>query len=280
MSVFLGEEKHEDGSKHFHALVFWEKRRNMKDPRWADITYAGKVYHPNIAPAPNSNKSLIKVWRYVTKEGNWQGDMTEPPTIQSASAAWEQVISAETRDEAVSLMQEHLPRDYVMGYSNVTRYLSDRYAPPPISIPTMNFSDEKLPQELITWRESNLKRNRFRDGRPKSLILIGPSRLGKTEWGRSLGSHSHHEGNFDFAQIQSYHEYALFNDVNPEGLLWYKNLVGGNPIVTVTDKYVRKRTLEWGNPTIWTLNQLPEAIRNDPWIIANCDVIDIVDKLY
>lgn len=62
--LIVAEEKHEDGNKHLHVYVKFEKKLNIKDPRHFDID----GYHPNIQSVHNKNA----VTKYVKKDGNYR----------------------------------------------------------------------------------------------------------------------------------------------------------------------------------------------------------------
>lgn len=119
--------------------------------------------------------------------------------------------------------------------------------------------------------------------RPKSLILVGPSRYGKTEWARSLGAHWYFNGLFNMDEIHGSVDYAVFDDVNIEFFLGqYKGWFGAQKEFTLTDKYKGKRKLLWGKPIIWCCNESPmnsKGVDSD-WLEANTMVVYIANKLF
>lgn len=62
-AVVVGQEKHENGKRHFHAYVRFTHKVHVRDPRFLDF----KGVHPNIS-GDGSESNMIK---YVTKEGNY-----------------------------------------------------------------------------------------------------------------------------------------------------------------------------------------------------------------
>lgn len=130
--------------------------------------------------------------------------------------------------------------------------------------------------------------NIFQPGveRPLSLILIGPSRLGKTEWARSIGRHLYFNGQFDLGQISgdlSDVRYAVFDDFPWDVMKrFYKQWFGAQKTFTLTDKYKGKRTINWGKPIIWLCN--PDDFDTRPivsdWMLANTITINVTNKLY
>lgn len=62
-----------------------------------------------------------------------------------------------------------------------------------------------------------------------------------------------------------------------------KQLLGAHPIITVTDKYMRKRQISWGNPCIWLCNEDPyydfnSDLRN--WLDGNVVRIHLTQPLF
>jgi len=105
--------------------------------------------------------------------------------------------------------------------------------------------------------------------RPKSLILVGRSRTGKTEWARSIGAHTYWNGYYDLESFNPDCKYAIFDDINTANWAHYKQWLGAQAVFTTTDKYIRKRQLVWGRPCILVSNMMP-AFDDEQWINDNC----------
>lgn len=118
--------------------------------------------------------------------------------------------------------------------------------------------------------------------RPKSLVLIGASRLGKTEWARSLGRHAFCGGLFNIDQIHEDVKYAVFDDVDINFFPHYKNWFGAQAEFTATDKYRGKKNLIWGKPMIWCNNDDPRQGKDVDvaWMDANCIFVNIHTPLF
>lgn len=115
--------------------------------------------------------------------------------------------------------------------------------------------------------------------RPRSLILVGVSRLGKTEWARSLGPHMYWNGYFDLSLWNDDADYAIFDDISTDNFKQYKQWLGAQRQFTATDKYMRKRQLLWGKPCIFLANQIPDFDDRD-WINANCSIVQLRNPLF
>ena len=125
-------------------------------------------------------------------------------------------------------------------------------------------------------------------GRRKSLILFGPTRLGKTLWARSLGSHAYFGGLFSLDEPLKDVEYAVFDDM--QGGFGYfhsfKFWLGCQSQFYATDKYKGKTLIHWGRPSIYICNDNPladPAFANRPgdidWLTGNCEIVEINESL-
>jgi len=120
--------------------------------------------------------------------------------------------------------------------------------------------------------------------RLKSLILWGPSRMGKTIWARSLGAHAYFGGLYSLSEPTEGVKYAVFDDLQG-GLDYfhaYKFWLGCQKEFYATDKYKGKQLIKWGKPSIYIANNDP---RNDKscdkeWLEANCDFIYISNPIF
>jgi len=112
--------------------------------------------------------------------------------------------------------------------------------------------------------------------RGQSLILWGPTRLGKTLWARSLGKHVYYGSNFNLNKPVDDVEYAIFDDLG--GLKYlptWKAWLGQQAQFEATDKYKGKKSIKWGRPTIWLNNANPLdefglADHEVEWLRGNC----------
>lgn len=106
---------------------------------------------------------------------------------------------------------------------------------PPFSLDSFN----NVPDELWDWVwESGLGSTAFpselRENapagtlRPKSLVLEGDSRTGKTLWARALGKHNYLSGHLDLNDkvFSLDAEYNIIDDVDPHYLKHFKEFMG------------------------------------------------------
>jgi len=76
--------------------------------------------------------------------------------------------------------------------------------------------------------------------------------------------------------------YAIFDDFNIEFLPQYKSWFGGQKCFVVTDKYRKKKTVQWGKPLIWINNEDPRnSVKVDrEWMLLNSVFYLITTKLF
>lgn len=85
--------------------------------------------------------------------------------------------------------------------------------------------------------------------------MVGPTRLGKTEWARSLGRHIYMCGLFNLSVWDNDAEYLVIDDISFEFMGGSrKSLWGSQKELTLTDKFARKRSVKWGKPMIFLCN--------------------------
>lgn len=120
-----------------------------------------------------------------------------------------------------------------------------------------------------------------------SLVIYGPSKIGKTLWARSLGSHLYFAGLFSGREVMNglaTAEYAVFDDMQG-GIKFFhgwKNWLGCQSNFQVKVMYKDPQLIEWGRPSIWVANRDPrDEMRDDvrftqgdiDWLEANCTFI-------
>lgn len=114
------------------------------------------------------------------------------------------------------------------------------------------------------------------------MVLIGATRLGKTEWARSLGPHCYFGGLFNLDEFRDDVLYAVFDDVDIDFFPHYKQWFGCQQEFTATDKYRAKRSVKWGKPIIWCSNDDPREGKgiDRAWMNANCVFVQVHAPLF
>lgn len=124
-------------------------------------------------------------------------------------------------------------------------------------------------------------------GRRRSLILWGPTRVGKTVWARSHGEHAYFCGLYSAAEAMRYRdvEYAVFDDIQG-GIKFFpgfKNWLGCQAQFQVKALYRDPVLIDWGKPSIWVANTDPRAdmvVEDIQWLEGNCDFVYIEETIF
>lgn len=157
--------------------------------------------------------------------------------------------------------------------------------PPPPPIGRLRCAQEHIPTRGLRRLNDKLIRLGL-GGRPRSLILWGESKLGKTIWARSLGKHIYCCMQFNVDDVRAglqEAQYAIFDDIqgNFQFFPSYKGWLGAQHQFTVTDKYKGKTTITWGRPSIWLTNDDPEEVGHVDlnWLRKNCVIVKITESI-
>lgn len=264
-------ELHQDGTPHMHAVIGYASKRDIRNNRY----YDWNGHHPSIEGCRNVQQSIA----YVKKDGVWVafGD------VPTQKRTWHDAVRASTQVEADEIIREIAPRDYILQRDRIESYyrfkyqrqVSD-YTP---EFPLESFDITRYPK-LTEWL------NQRQSGRrPKSLILSGPSRLGKTEWARAIGRHIYQTTFWNKDAWDDDAEYIVFDDCSEDTYCrndLYKSFLGAQRDFSISGKYRGVTRVKGGIPAIWLTNKplyslsFPDML----WINANCIQVEINTPLF
>nr|ALR86775.1 Rep [Turnip curly top virus] len=275
--IRISRELHENGEPHLHVLILFEGKIQLYNPRHFDLRDRGssRICHPNIQGA----KSSSDVKSYIEKDGDytdWGEFQIDPRSArggqQTANDACAEALNSGTAEAALAVIREKLPKDYIFQFHNLKPNLAAIFNPPPVGyIPKYNHTQFVLTDDILDWLEANfyLEEGITPAGpskykviptidRPKSIIIEGPSRTGKTLWARSLGSHNYITGHLDFS-TRVYNDdvtYNVIDDVDPQYLKMkhWKHLIGAQKEWQTNLKYGKPRIIKGGIPSIILCN--------------------------
>ncbi len=168
-----------------------------------------------------------------------------------------------------------LYRNQLLSHSRAVYKKEDTYVP--------MFDNFNLPQSIENYLSGNFAHPR--PVRPKTLILVGPSRLGKTEWARSLGPHVYIQSQYSVDAFSVKFGYIVWDDIPWDRIPNKKAFLGcqRNPFY-LSDKYRGKQQITLsGAPSIILTNDYPGfgPIPADmAWYTANTKIIVINDPLF
>nr|AJW80924.1 AC1 [Tomato leaf curl Karnataka virus] len=261
-------ELHEDGTPHLHVLIQFEGKFQCNNNRFFDVTspHRSAHFHPNIQGA----KSSSDVKTYMEKDGDildhgvFQVDgRSARGGCQSANDAYAEAINAGSKIEALNILREKAPKDYVLQFHNLNSNL-DRIFTPPMEVYVSPFSSssfDQVPEELEEWAAENVVNAAARPLRPVSIVIEGDSRTGKTMWARSLGPHNYLCGHLDLSPKVYSNDawYNVIDDVDPNYLKHFKEFMGAQRDWQSNRKYNKPVQIKGGIPTIFLCNPGPNS---------------------
>nr|WEX97566.1 C1 protein [Tomato yellow leaf curl Sardinia virus] len=261
-------ELHEDGQPHLHMLIQFEGKFNCKNSRFFDLVSPTRSahFHPNIQGAKSSSdvKSYIDKDGDVLEWGTFQIDgRSARGGQQTANDAYAKAINAGSKSEALDVIKELAPRDYILQFHNINSNLNMVFQVPPAPYvsPFLSSSFDQVPDELENWVSENVMEAAARPWRPMSIVIEGDSRTGKTMWARSLGPHNYLCGHLDLSQ-KVYSNNAWYNvidDVDPHYLKHFKEFMGSQRDWQSNTKYGKPIQIKGGIPTIFLCNPGPQS---------------------
>lgn len=194
---------------------------------------------------------------------------------------WGQLVEeSKDSDDFMNLVASQYPRDFVLNHEKLEYYCKQKYKIKIAKYVSRFSSFANVPQSLVDWASINLN---GRGDRPLSLFLVGASRLGKTEWARSLGTHTYFNSMFNLDDWNPMADYLVIDDIEWKYVPAKKALLGAQAQFTMTDKYRKKVTLTWGKPCIYLCNKdmdVYNSCEEAMWLRDNCVYVILHNKLY
>ncbi|AAF75536.1 AC1 [Tobacco leaf curl Yunnan virus-[Y3]] len=293
-------ELHEDGSPHLHVLIQFEGKYVCTNNRFFDLVSPTRSahFHPNIQGA----KSSSGVKSYIDKDGDtleWGEFQIDGRSArggqQTANDAYAQALNSGSKSEALNVIKELAPKDFVLQFHNLNANL-DRIFAPPLEVLFLLFYLHhliKFPKNLKSGLLDNVRHAAARPWRPISIVIEGESRTGKTMWARSLGPHNYLCGHLDLSPKVYSNDawYNVIDDVDPHYLKHFKEFMGAQRDWQSNTKYGKPIQIKGGIPTIFLCNPGPtssykeflEEEKNSAlkeWALKNAEFITLNSPLY
>lgn len=276
----IGQEEHVDGNTHYHVLLKYETRIDIRNERFWDVN----GHHPNIQKC----RSPKQVLRYVIKDGNTLVQGFEVQRDEDIfEVLMEEIING---TNATTVIKNTLQRTGTKGlrlYNQVQGYVDRMMRPSAKHDPMRLYPDDfpgvndelgrKVMKFLMDVAQGPAER-----GDRKSLWLYGPSRMGKTILARSLGTHWYMQSAWNVDAFDDDADYGVMDDIPWEAMQrYYKGMFGCQLDITVTDKYKKKSVIQHGRPIIILTNELPVfSVAEATWLDANVVFHFVNAKLY
>lgn len=180
--------------------------------------------------------------------------------------------------EFMAAMRADHPEFLLRSYTGVRNYVADNFRPTlPPYVPDFPANSFLVPQEVMVWYQANVVGHPIR---PKSLILRGPTRTGKSQMARSFGHHIYLQTWINWDRWDDSATYVVVDDVawesfNKSG--YKKVLLGCQTDFQVNPKCKGLRSIAGGLPCIYVSN---EHFVLEEWDVGNCDIVDIRSPLW
>nr|AGO02083.1 replication-associated protein [Tomato yellow leaf curl virus - Il] len=298
--IRVAHELHEDGSPHLHVLIQFEGKYQCKNQRFFDLSSPSRSahFHPNIQAA----KSSTDVKTYVEKDGDFidfgifQIDSRSARGgQQSANDAYAEALNSGRKSEALNILKEKAPKDYILQFHNLSSNLDRIFQEPPAPYisPFLSSSFNQVPDELEVWVSENVMSSAAQPWRPNSIIIEGDSRTGKTMWARSLGPHNYLCGHLDLSPKVYSNDawYNVIDDVDPHYLKHFKEFMGAQRDWQSNTKYGKPIQIKGGIPTIFLCNPGPTSsyreyldeeknISLKNWALKNATFVTLYEPLF
>nr|QED89973.1 replication associated protein [Tomato yellow leaf curl virus] len=293
-------ELHENGEPHIHVLIQFEGKFKCQNQRFFDLVSPSRAahFHPNIQGA----KSSSDVKSYIDKEGDtldWGEFQIDGRSArggqQSANDAYAAAINSGSKTEALRVLRELAPRDYILQFHNLNSNLDRIFQEPPAPYisPFLSSSFNQVPEELEVWVSENVMSSAARPWRPNSIVIEGDSRTGKTMWARSLGPHNYLCGHLDLSPKVYSNDawYNVIDDVDPHYLKHFKEFMGAQRDWQSNTKYGKPIQIKGGIPTIFLCNPGPTSsykeyldeeknISLKNWALKNATFVTLHEPLF
>lgn len=140
-------------------------------------------------------------------------------TIQEGYA---HALESSTREDFFSKLKASDPKNYVLHYEHL-EYFADKHYTPPKSVYSPPYSEFiRVPQEMRNWVDTELPKA----DRPKTLVVWGPSRTGKTSWARSLGHHTYLGFAWAIKEVDRSCDYIVIDDIDMTNFRLWQPFLG------------------------------------------------------
>lgn len=179
-------------------------------------------------------------------------------------------------EEALDLIRAGDPRSFLLYGSAIKLNLLEEKKPAMVWEAKYKGCPWLETPEMKRWREEELPKAE----RAKCLILVGPTRLGKTQWARHLfpDNHMYFRGMTNIRKWRDDAALLVLDDIPWEFIPQKKSLLTQMGEAEVTDKYTPKKTIWVNMPAVVLSNDAPNFGPEDAYWRENA-VLAYVDEL-
>lgn len=192
---------------------------------------------------------------------------------------WSSILEqSEDYDSFMDAAKLQDPKNFVLNHEKLEYFAAKYFAKKKVEY-VSPYDHFIVPNDLQEWITSEFLSDKRRK---KALLLIGPSKLGKTEWARSLGKHMYFNGATNFKDDWDDNaDYIIFDDIDWNFIPNKKGFFGCQQEFVINGKYMRSKSVRWGKPTIYCSNNDPPIADIDlDWYRANTVRIFVNKKFF
>lgn len=282
MRYFGCQERHEktNGGAHYHVVFVFSQAVKANNARGffsvvMDVdgteTWASQSIHiSGLERGQSAPKFLTRTQDYVSKceDAVLFGARIGLEGVGRGSGAvarlYQQVLQTPYREDADELLRMR-PEAYVTKYGQLQAFLATKKRKPvrEEQQDVEGLEPWVLPEQLVRWKEKYFAPDW--KGRPKVLLLRGPSRAGKTAWAESLGNNPMVlGGRFSYDEIIPNATHVVLNDIQWDKFDYWREFLGCQKDFVITGKYRVEKRVRLGVPVVVTCNK-----DNDPRLLPN-----------
>lgn len=210
---------------------------------------------------------------YCKKEGDYEEYSTKEEKTQS-NKAFAYIADCESYEEACIAVELHNPRDWFINGDKIRQNLKRKFVPQyPLYNPIFEVKAFKPCPQLENWVNS------WTVSRTPCLFLIGPTKLGKTAWARSIiQPHTYWKSMVNIDDFNPASKLLIFDDFDWEYMPNPKGWLTQAGECTISDKYRHKMTINVNMPAIYICNDHPQMTLSDAKYWASNSVVITINK--
>lgn len=280
------------GQAHVHCLVWFKNPQRFEQLQKKG--YNNVKYLSTHAQKKNCYKYCVED---LHKDGSPKGVagplqeigtrpkfLTEDSTGGGAKRAaqddiYREAMEQPTPEEALEIIKERAPRDFIIYHQQVTHALAQMHAPKSTKWqPRYLEYNWKTPDALEDWLNMEMPK----ESRRRCLIVVSPTRYGKTEWARHLypDAHMYFRHMFNLDLWNPLAKLIIFDDVDWDYIPAKKVLLTDMGEGTVTDKYRKKQQVHVNMPAIVLCNEVPDFKNESAYWQENSVIVHLDYPLY
>ena len=274
VKLFGGKELHDDGTPHYHVVIEFERRVHWRNAREKFMirhddgevdTSAIRIVCPY--RGQSVEQFLECTQAYCAKDSNPFTFGEWLTGIGSAKARRKRMfaeIHAESDfDKAKALCQEADPVQFILRYPAFRMYLEcekRRLVVQSVKLeePDYDVKPWRVPEAMENWKRDNI--DSPSPGRRTALVLVGPTRTGKTEWAERAGPNPIIMNNrWNMSNYFPGASHVVINDVDLKSFggsteTYWREVLGCQKRFDARDRYTKTEQLKWGFACILTCN--------------------------